>query len=111
MLAWIAAAWPGQALVCQGTGLAHFGGEVGNETFLLAGAMDCLGLPLWAGDFHGLAVFIELDGKVGQVQLFRIGSDPANGGLNMFDLLFLQDLIGSRATMPAIGVVRQSFPG
>jgi hypothetical protein len=66
--------------------------------------MDCLGLPLWAGDLHGLASFIELDSKVGQVQFFRIGSDPANGSLNMFNLLFLQDRIGSRASVPAIGV-------
>ena len=77
---------------------------MGDEAFLPAGALDCLGLTLWAGDFHGLAALIELDDKVSQVQLFRIGSDPANGSLNVFNLLFLQDRIGSRASMPTIGI-------
>ncbi len=66
--------------------------------------MSWLGLPIWAGDFDWLVVWIELDGEVGQVQLFRIGSASADGSLNMFDLLFLQNRIGIRAAMPTIRV-------
>jgi hypothetical protein len=82
---------------------------VSDEGFLLAAGMSWLDLPIWAGDFDGLVVSIELDGRVGQVQLVRIESTSADGGLNMFDLLFLQDCIDSQAAMPAIGVDHVQF--
>lgn len=67
MMAWGTFSGLGQAFVCQGTDLAIFSSEMGDEAFLVAGAMDCLGLSVWAGDFHRLVVFIELDSKVGQI--------------------------------------------
>jgi len=58
-------------------------------------------------DFDGLVVWIKLlDGEVGQVQLVRIGDAPADGGLNMFDCCFLQNLIGIRAAMSTIRIDR-----
>jgi hypothetical protein len=44
---------------------------MGNKGFLLAAGVHWLGLPMGGGDFDGLVVWIELDGKVGQVQFFR----------------------------------------
>jgi hypothetical protein len=38
---------------------------VGNEGFLLAAALDCLGLPVWAGDLDRFAILVEFDGEVG----------------------------------------------
>jgi hypothetical protein len=89
MRAWVAFAGLGQAFVYQRAGCAHFRVEVGDEGFLLAAGMSWLDLSVWAGDLDRFAILVELDGEVIQVQLFRIGSAPADGSLNMFDLLFL----------------------
>ena len=99
----------GRALADQRAGRTHFSGEVGDEGFHLAAAMDWLGLSIWAGDLDRFAILVEFDGEIGQLQFLRIGSAPADGGLNMLDLLFLQGQIGSRAAMPAIGVDRLQF--
>jgi hypothetical protein len=55
----------GRTLSDQRAGGTHFSVEVGDEGFLLAAGMSGLGLPVWAGDFHGPIVWIELDGEVG----------------------------------------------
>jgi hypothetical protein len=52
----------GRALADQRAGSAHFGGEVGDKGFLLAAGMNCLGLPLWAGDLDRFAILVEFDG-------------------------------------------------
>lgn len=103
---WVAFAGLGWALVGQRAGRTHFSREGRDEGFLLAVGTGWFSLPIWEGNFHGVVALIELDCEVDQVQLLRIGGAPADGGLNMFNLLFLQDRIGHWATMPNIGVDR-----
>lgn len=81
-------------------------GEVRHKRFLLAAGLHRNDLPAGAGDFHRLAVFIELDREVRQVQLIRVGTAPTDGCLDLFHVVLLQDDIGGWAPMPAIRIDR-----
>ena len=104
MMPWVAFARPGGTLACQRTGLTDFRGEVGDEGFLLAAGVCGDGLPLRAGDFHRFAIVIEFGGEIGQMEFVRVGAAPTDGGLDMFNLLLLENYIGFWAAVTAIGV-------
>lgn len=106
MMTFIAFARPRRTAFHQRTGLADSRVEMGDKGFLLAGGVHRNGLPLWTGGFHRFAILVGLNGEIGQVEFFGIRLTSANGGLDVFDLMLLQNDIRLRAAMTAVGVER-----
>ena len=68
------------------TALADGWFEASYKAFLLVSGLDRNDLLVGAGDLGGFSIQVELDLKVGQVELFRIRIAPADGGLHQFNL-------------------------
>ena len=84
-----------RALACKSAALTDFGAEVGNEGFLLAAGLHDNGLSLWAGFFHWFAILVEFDLEISQMEYLGVGTAPADSGLDMFNILLLENRIAS----------------
>jgi len=95
-----------RALAWQSASLTDFGSEVGNEGFLLAAGLHGNGLYLRASDFHWFAILVEFDLEIGQMEYLGVGTVPADSGLDMFNILLLENRIGFWAAVTAISIDR-----
>jgi hypothetical protein len=85
----VALARLGRALIGQWTGGTVFRREMGHEGFLSTAEMHPHPLPVGAGDFQRLAILVNPDGEISQVEFVRVWLTPPNGSLDVCNALLL----------------------
>ena len=100
----IAAAGPHGTNVQQRTGQAGFPIRAANETSVCPPWLNLKPLALGTGGGHRRSLWGDLELKIDQIQGVRVGFVASDSGLDMVDVVFVQNFIHTSTVVAAVGV-------